>query len=200
MTQQTDQPTVDLRTGANAWKRRLDKQNTERRQQETREKRQRAEEQGPRILQRVFGQDLKAAGIELEEAVWTAVEQPEDSFGDTKQATATIQGLRFLAESRYRGYDYGGYTEELYVLRPCKNDKHEPADEQTEVTSLYQLAEVLEQPEVQTWICYACSWLVEEEREAQNAARPIVQVKTWGERFEEVVLEMIEERLGAREV
>ena len=120
--------------------------------------------------------------------VWEASGGPNDDF--TYSAVAEIDGCRFLAAV---DLDYDYPRQRFYLLSPCGNMDHPPADRRIQVTSLAQLADALDQiSDVLAGDCYACARLENPEQE-QLALPPSAT-----ERLVEALEAVIEDRIGQR--
>jgi hypothetical protein len=124
---------------------------------------QRAKRTGASVFQQVLGVD-------------TAPEEwipAGDGSGNYHSATAEVDGLKFLAVETY-AYD-AGYLQRLYLLRGCESPQHPPHDEQTEVQSLADLHDALQDGNEGRWSCLICSQHAYEEREDRAAQAPAAE-------------------------
>jgi hypothetical protein len=118
------------------------------------------------------------------DASWTPMGSA-DREGQWRGATATIDGLQILAAQTY---SYG-WSDRVYLLKPCPSSLHPPADAQAQIGSLYDLATVLDEPgDGPRFRCFACAEL--HRAEQLEAPSPSVE-----ERLAGVVREIVDEKL-----
>jgi hypothetical protein len=129
---------------------------------------------------------------------WVAEGEPPE-YGYGYSATAEIDGLRFLATTRQRDY---GWDENLYLLIPCPNADHEPADRRIPIHWLGELADHLDRiadlgpAELhKLGDCSACYFAREEQVDAPPVPPPPPNAT---ERLVEALEAIIEDRIGQR--
>lgn len=129
-------------------------------------------------------------GDYADRGVWEAIDGPNDYF--TYSAVAEIDGCRFLAAV---DLDYDYPRQRFYLLSPCGNPDHPPADRRIQVTSLARLADALDQlTDVLAGDCSACA-LMEHPEQSQPALVPSATERLV-EALETVIEDRISQRLG----